>query len=84
MRISKVESQMKILTTLHATDEEDVKLSQGRHVSVLIFSVTLSSENKTTHRRNPMKLSTHCLEPSKNDLKTNKLVTGAWPMHRGC
>ena len=33
MRISKVESQMKIMTTLHATDDKDVGLTQGRHVS---------------------------------------------------
>ena len=37
MRISKVESQMKIMTTLHATDDKDVGLTQGRHVSVLHF-----------------------------------------------
>ena len=37
MRISKVESQMKIMTPLHATDDKDVGLTQGRHVSVLHF-----------------------------------------------
>ena len=37
MRISKVESQMKIMTTFHKTDDKDVKLTQGRHASVLHF-----------------------------------------------
>ena len=45
MRISKVESQMKIMTTFHATDDKDVKLTQGRHASVT-FSAPLSSEYK--------------------------------------
>ena len=46
MRIYKVESQMKIVMTLHATDDEDVKLSQGRRESALTFVVTCSSESK--------------------------------------
>lgn len=51
MRIYKVElSQMKIMTTLHATGDEDVKLSQGRHASGFRFSVPLSSEYKTNHQ----------------------------------
>ena len=37
MRISKVESQMKIMKTFHATVDKDVKLTQGRHASVLHF-----------------------------------------------
>lgn len=37
MRIYKVESQMKIVMTFHATDDENVKLSQGRRGSALTF-----------------------------------------------
>ena len=37
MRIYKVESQMKIVMTLHATDDENVKLSRGRRGSALTF-----------------------------------------------
>ena len=50
MRIYKVEmSQMKIMTTLHATDDEDMKLSQGRHASVLHF---LYHKNKPLKKNN--------------------------------
>ena len=37
MRIYKVESQMKIVMTLRATDDEDAKLSQGTRGSALTF-----------------------------------------------
>ena len=46
MRIYKVESQIKIVMTLHTTDDENVKMFQGRGGSALPFFATLSSESK--------------------------------------
>ena len=68
MRISKVESQMKIMTTLHATDDKDVGLTQGRHVS---------SKKQWSFGHialNQAKISA---------TERNKLVRGSWPMHHG-
>ena len=46
MRIYKVESQIKIVMTLHTTDDENVKMFQGRRGSALTFFATSSSESK--------------------------------------